>query len=276
MATPKTVRNDLIPMKAGVVRITPLDANGNPLYDQTYTTKRDYLTSTQVTTTRTSETLANGNGSDKDFPTDEKYNLALVTNTYDPKFHRILSGDLVADPEPVLFDTTVSVPPADTYEVDLTDIPPVASADGKFHIEIRDSYGNAFTQADATVESEYQFKYTDSTHKLTFHESAAGLNLSCVYYIAGTDGEGYKSNPTLQNPQFQIEIMGETRSADTGETIRYYAKMLRGVVSGDIPRVTTQKSVTSAITYNFASSPVPQGMSAFYDSFTPIAGTFQN
>ena len=31
MATPKNVRNDLIPMKAGIVRVTPLDANGNPI-----------------------------------------------------------------------------------------------------------------------------------------------------------------------------------------------------------------------------------------------------
>lgn len=271
MATPKKVRNDLIPMKAGIVRVTPLDANGNPITEEAYSTKRDFLTSTQVTTTRTSETLANGNGSDKDFPTDEKYTLALVTNTYDPKFHKMISGDLSEEsPEPVLFDTTISVPSETPYEVDLTDNQPVASADGKFYLEIRDSYGNAFTQADATVESEYQFKYTDSTHKLTFHESAAGMNLSCVYYIAGTAGEGYKSNPILQNPQFQIEIMGETRSADTGESIRYYAKMLRGVVSGDIPRVTTQKSISNAITYNFASAPVPQGMSAFYDSFTPF------
>lgn len=272
MATPKTVRNDLIPMKAGIVRVTPLDANGNPIYAEAYSTKRDFLTSTQVTTTRTSETLANGNGSDKDFPTDEKYTLALVTNTYDPKFHKVISGDLSEEtPAPILYDTTVSVPPSTAYEVDLTDNQPVASADGKFHFEIRDSYGNMFTQTDSTVESEYQFKYEDSTHKLTFHESAAGMNLSCVYYIAGTTGEGYKSNPVLQNPQFQIEIMGETRSADTGEAIRYYAKMLRGVVSGDLPRVTTQKSISNAITYNFSSAPVPQGMSSFYDSFTPIA-----
>lgn len=272
MATPKTVRNDLIPMKAGIVRVTPLDANSNPIYAEAYSTKRDFLTSTAITTTRTSETLANGNGSDKDFPTDEKYTLAVVTNTYDPKFHKLISGDLSEEsPTPVLYDTTISVPPDTAYEVDLTDMPPVESDDGKFHLEIRDSYGNVFTQTDSTVESEYQYKYEDSTHKLTFHESAAGLNLSCVYYIAGTDGEAYKSNPVLQNPQFQIEIMGETRSADTGESIRYYAKMLRGVVSGDIPRVTTQKSISNAITYNFASAPVPQGMSAFYDSFTPIA-----
>lgn len=271
MATPKTVRNDLIPMKAGIVRVTPLDANGNPIYAEAYSTKRDFLTSTQVTTTRTSETLANGNGSDKDFPTDEKYTLALVTNTYDPKFHRVISGDLSEEtPAPILYDTTISVPPDTTYEVDLTDMPPVASDDGKYHIEIRDSYGNAYEQADDAA-AENKFKYDDSSKKLTFDVSAAGLNLSCVYYIAGDTGEAYKSNPVLQNPQFQIEIMGETRSADTGESIRYYAKMLRGVVSGDIPRVTTQKSISNAITYNFASAPVPQGMSAFYDSFTPIA-----
>ena len=57
MATTKTVRNDLIPAKAGCVRITPYKTDGTLDSAKAYTTKRNYLTSTQVTITRTSETL---------------------------------------------------------------------------------------------------------------------------------------------------------------------------------------------------------------------------
>lgn len=269
MAT-KTVYADLIPLKAGVCRITPLDDKLMPDYSKTITTKRDFLTSSQFSTTRTSETLPNGNGSDKDYPTDEKHNLALVTQTYDPKFHRALSGDLeVASPKPYLFDTSITVPASETYEVNLTEMEPAASDDGKYHIEIRDVYRNLLEQTDAEV-SEGKFKYDSDLKKLTFDASMAGQTLSCVYYRAGTNGEAYEANPVLKNTVFQLEVMGEMQSAESGKTILYYAKVPRAVVSGDIPRVMTQKSINNAITYNFSSAPVPTGMSPYYESFTPV------
>lgn len=268
MAT-KQVRNDLIPLKAGIVRITPLDENGDPKFAEAITTQRNFLTSTQVTTTRTSETLSNGNGSDKDYPTDEKYNLALVTNIFDQKFHNVLAGNqAVAEPLPILYDTTVTVPADAEYTVDLTANEPVASSDGKIHIEIRDTYGNLLEQADDAA-AEGKFKYDSDMKTLTFDASAAGKSFSCVYYVAGTDGEAFESNPILSNPQFMIEVYGEMQSANYGGTTLLYERMLRATVSGDLPNVTSQKSISAAITYNFASAPVPQGKSAFYQSFTP-------
>lgn len=268
MAT-KTVYGDLIPLKAGICRITPLDDKMVPIYPQAITTKRDFLTSSQFSTTRTSETLPNGNGSDKDYPTDEKHNLALVTQTYDPRFHRAFSGDQVVEtPEPILFDTSVTVPSADAYEVAITENEPVAADDGKYYIEVRDVYGNTLEQDETPAEGKY--KYDSDLKKLTFDASAAGQTFTVYYYIAGTTGEAYQANPILKNTVYQVEVMGEMQSAETGKTIRYYAKMPRATATGDVPRVMTQKSINSTMTYNFASAPVPQGTSPYYESFTPV------
>lgn len=270
MATTKTVRNDLIPSKAGCVRVTPYNTDGTLAIEKAYTTKRNYLTSTQVTITRTSETLPNGNGADKDYPTDEKYNLAVVTQTFDPKFHNMISGSvIVEEPEPILYDTSIVVPSAETYEVDLTDHAPVAAhGSEKPVIEVRDVYGNLLEATDSVV-AENQYKYDDDTKKISFDASAAGKTYYLVYYVDAATGEAYQADTVLRNPEFMIEVFAETQSAETGEIENYYARITRGVVSGDIPHVMSQKSINNAITYNFSSAPVAQGQTAFYDSFTP-------
>lgn len=272
MPNTNNVRNDNIPYRSGIVRLTPLDENSNPIYAQSITTKRQFLTSTQITTTRTSESLPNGNGSDKDFPTDERHTLALVTQTYDPKFHSMLSGsEKVSNPGPVIHDTTVV--PNDSGEVDLTgDFEPVAAPndpDNKIWFEIRDSYGNALEETASEVNDATQFKYDSDTKKLTFDTSLANVALSCIYYVSGEGGDAYQASPILKNKQFQVEVFAEMQSAEYGDITNYYARMPRATVSGDIPRVTSQKSISAAITYNFQSAPVPQGMSAFYESYTP-------
>lgn len=270
MANSTKVPNDIIPAKAGLVRVIPVKTDGTLDRANAYTTKRNFLTSTQVTITRTSETLPNGNGSDKDYPTDEKYNLAVVTQTYDPKFHSMISNkEKVTTPRPRLYDTSITVPATTAYEVDLTDNEPVAvDGEAKPVLEIRDQYGNLLTVTDSTV-SEGSYKYDPDTKTLTFDASAAGLTFSAVYYVASTGADGYQASPILRSPQFQIEIMAETQSADTGEIVYYNAVMTRAVVSGDIPNVTSQKSINNAITYNFTTAPVAQGVSAFTETFTP-------
>ncbi len=265
------VRNDNIPLKAGILRVTLLDENGDPMYSNPYTTQRNFLTSTAVSVTRASETLANGNGSDKDFPTSETYTLTLVSNIFDQKFHNYLAGS-ITPPKilPILWDTTVTVPPAAPYEVDLTPKPPVAMDDGKIYFEIRDSYGDLLTppEAEATLAAG-NYTYDADTKKLTFDASAAGKSFSCVYNVSGEGGEAFASNPILLSPQFRIEVYGEMQSANYGGTTLLYELMPRATVTGDLPNATTQKSISAPITYTFASAPVPQGVSAFYQSFTP-------
>ncbi len=280
MANTKKVRDDIIPLKAGIVRVIPLDANGNPLYAQAITTNRDFLTSTQITVSRTTETLANGNGSDKEMPTDETYSLALITNSYNPKFHALLSNkDVAREVKPILYDTTVTVEelqPSISWGFKFAEgkYAPVASEDGAYHFEIRDNYGNLFEDISgksAGALGEGNYKYDSDTKTLSFAEQYKNISFDCIYYIAGTDGEGYQSRAILQTKTFMIETMGEVQSASTGERLRYYSRMERAVVSGDLPNIMTQKSLTNSMTYNFKSAPVPTGVRVFYDSFTPIS-----
>lgn len=268
MATPN-VRNDLIPMRSGVVRITPLDRNFKPMFDKSYTTARPFLTSTQYTTSRTSETLPNGNGSDKDFPTDERHNLAVVTQVFDPKFQSIISGsEILTNALPMLNDITVT-PNDEGAFIFPTDATPVAPPeDTKPHFEIRDSYGNLLTESTEETLDVDTYKYDADTKTLTFSTSMANVDLSCVYYVSRTNVEAYQASPILRNTVFMIETFGEMRSASTEETIKCYQKMPRATLSGDLPNITTQKSISAAITYNFQSAPVPQGTSAFIQEFS--------
>lgn len=277
--TLKKVRDDIIPLRAGIVRLTPLDANLAPDYSKAITTNRNYLTSTQVTVSRTSESLANGNGQDKEMPTDETFTLALITNSYNPDFHATASGlEVVADEQiiPVLRDNTITVTKTletYTYVFPEDENAPVASPDGKYHFEIRDSFGNLFkdiTDGDEEVLGEGNYQYDPDTKTLTFAAQYENVSFKCVYYIAATGSKAYQAPTTLKTATFQVEVMGEVQSADSGEHIRYYAKMARAVISGDLPNIMTQKSLTNSMTYTFKTSPVPEGMTAFYDSFTPI------
>lgn len=275
MATSK-VRNDWIPMKAGIARITQLDENFNPMWGHSITTKRDFVQSITKTTSSTSETLPNGNGQDKEFPTDETRNLAVATDTYDQRWHAVVSGFKKVDtPRPIMYDTTIKpVKGTGNAEYTFADQMPVAGEDGKEHFEIRDSYGNLLTQSESDTTGQ-NYTYTSGEHKLKFAEEYAGKELSCVYYIAGTGGEAYESPTTIRSRVFQIEVMGEIMSASTGEPARYYCCLKRANVSGDIPDVTTQKSRVNTLTYNFKSAPVPVGVSPFYESITPIVETAQ-
>ena len=269
------VKNDLIPFRAGIVRITPLDGEFVPQYAKSYTTNRAYLVSTQVTETRSVETVPNGNGQDGEWPLDQVFNLAVAMNTYDPKFHAIVAGRTkVAELKPVMTDTTI-IPKTGSggaeYTFSNAKEYPVAAKDGKFYLEIKDAYGNVFTQTDGMSPSlgEANFKYENESHKLTFAAQYKDKPLTCVYYIASEGGDGYEVPDTLEAPVFQIEVMGETQSASSNETINYYSVMARASVSGDLPDITTQKAKTSTLTYNFKSKPVPKGVKPFYNSFTP-------
>ncbi len=273
MATLGKVRNDWIPMRAGVARVTPLDDQGRPVWAQAITTKREFIQSIQINNPRATESLPNGNGQDKEYLTDSSYTVAIATDTYDQRFHAVLSGSSKAESaEPVLRDTTI-VPTKgsgnSTY-VFSADVPVASPDDKKVHLEIRDSFGNLYSEVSSATPEEGQYKFESSSNTLTFAESVADTPLSCVYYVEGTGGEQYNAPSTLRNNRFMLEIMGEVQSAETGDPGKFYAKVARAVVSGDLPHVTTQKPIANTITYNFKSSPVPEGMIPYTESFTPM------
>ncbi len=274
MATTKNIPDDLIPMRAGIVRVIPLDDMGRKLYNLAVTTRRDFLSSTQHTITRTSETVENGNGQDAERPTAETHNIAVATNVYDPNFHATVGGkNKVTTARAIMHDISIT-PVAGTGNAEFTFTTeseyPAQTEDKKYHFEIRDAYGNALEQGDSA--SAGTFKYTESAHKLEFESSLVGAQLTCIYYINVTDTEAYEAAPVLKTQTFALEIRGEMQSIKSGEHVLYYAEMPRAAISGDLPAVTTQKPLTNTITYNFKSMPVPQGTSAFYESFSTMKG----
>lgn len=269
----KKVKSDLIPLRAGIVRLTPLDANGTPIRSAAITTKRDFLTSTQVSTTRNTESLANGNGQDMEKPLDETFNFALNVNVFDPKFHKTLQGFLLVnegEEKPFLNDITVIPTKAEanaTFKFTSGE-EPVAVDNGKYYFEIRDAYGNLLESNESSSSlAEGKYHYDPDTKTLSFAESYADVALSCVYYITGAGAEGYKANPVLSTPRYMLEVFAEMQSASSGEVVDYYAFMPRAISTGDLPNVTSQKSITNAITYNFKSAPVPEGVSPFEEYF---------
>lgn len=279
------ILQDLIPMRSGILRLTPYEASGKLLYANAITTKRNYLTSTQVTETRASETLANGNGADGDFSIDTTYNFAVSTNVYNPEMHATIAGNSRLDTSgevsvvhPFLIDTTIiPVKPAPTsgsattaeYTFPTDTKYPVASADGAVYLEIRDNFNNLFTKVEsASTMQDMTYFYDADAHKVTVAAKYDSQPLTCTYYIdAGADASIYQAPMAPRTPRYQIEVFAEMKSADTGNIVWLYEKVAKAATSGDIPNVTTQKQITNTITYNFKSQPVPEGIVPFEQVF---------
>ena len=276
-----TVRKDIIPYEAGVVILTPLDANKRPDYTKAVATERDFLTSTQTSVTRTVETLENGNGSNKDFITDETYNLVVVGNTYNPQFHAAVAGRIESEPETELVphEFSFTLPQtAETYQItfgadqDIT-VEPAADADGNYNFIVEDTYGNVMTKVEEAPAAGGEYQYDDTTKALIFNAADAGMNVRVIMYIATDGGYMIESNPILTQPEYQIECFGISMSAGTDEKYKVVTRLLRATTTGDISEQATQKSKSAPITYNFKSTPVPAGVSVYKQYMVPYTET---
>lgn len=279
MAKTITVPKDLIPYEAGVVIVTPLDANKKPDYSKAVATQRDFLTSTQTSVTRTTETLPNGNGQDKEYIISESYTLTVVGNTYNPDFHATIAGRIQSQPETILMPLEVSMNlPKDseqeyreiTFGADGKDFKaePAADEDGEYFFIVEDSYGNRLTPADDTT-TEGTYHYDKETKALQFPAVYAEQLIRVVYKTAVTTAVEIRSNPVLQQPEFQIETFGLRASAASDKKYRTYIKLARATTTGDLSEQTTQKSRVAPLTYTFATAPVPVGTSVYTEVTAP-------
>lgn len=98
----------------------------------------------------------------------------------------------------------------------------------------------------------------------------ANAEIRVVYYYESYDSIQYRSNPLLQQPEYQIDIFGTVQSAGTSEKYLAHTCILRGTTTGDVSEQTTQKSKSAPITYTFRSTPVPEGVSVYTQTFTPL------
>lgn len=280
-----TVRKDLIPYQAGTIILDPLDENKQPDYTRSVATGTDFLTSTQVTITRTTETLENGNGQDKDFITDETYTLTATGNVFNPIFHGVVTGQIETLPEKNLFPYELSYNLPSTLEEDASSVTltfgtgspvpdapmPAADESGNVNFLIEDSYGNVLTRLDSPEFGAYS--YDADTHTLEFSEEYKGALLRIIYNYEVTNSIQYASNPILQNVEYQVRIFGIRQSASTGDSYNFIEKIARATATGDISNQSTQKSKSAPITYTFSSTPVPKGTSVYVAAYAPTSGT---
>lgn len=281
MAKSTTVRKDIIPYRAGVVILTPLDANKKP-GPYSVATEYDFLTSTQTSITRNYETLANGNGQDKDYITDETYTLTVIGNTYNPVFHGTVTGRLETLPDKTLIPTEINHNLSSTVEEgetlgitfgtdgDYTTLP-AADSEGNVNFIVEDSYGNTLVRLDKPEHGAYSYDADSKT--LQFSDDYAGALIRVIYWYEDTNSIQYSSNPIIQQPEYRIEVFGQSQSASTGDTYEVVTILERATASGDVTDQMTQKSKSAPITYTFTSTPVPPGVSVYKQKLTPISGS---
>lgn len=275
-----TVRKDLIPYEAGVVILDPLDENKTPDYTRSVATGFDFLTSTQVSITRTTETLENGNGQNKEYPLDETYTMTVTGNVYNPIFHSVVTGQIETLPASTLMPNEISYNLPTTTSAGtnvslafgpsgpLKDEPvPAADESGEVNFIVEDSYGNVLTRLDDPEFGAYS--YDADTKTLEFSEEYKGALIRVIYSYEVTNSIMYTSNPIIQNPEYQVRIFGIRQSASTGETYNFMEKIARATATGDISNQPSQKSKSAPITYTFTSTPVPKGTSVYSSTFAP-------
>lgn len=282
-----TVKKDLIPYRAGVAIVAPLDVNKRPDFTKAVRTEPDFLTSTQTTVSSNTETLANGNGQDKEYPLDETYTVSIVSNTFSSTFHNTLANRIETLPD------TVLVPDEFEYNLPLTvdtdnggvlgiefgagadhEIEPGKDENGDYNFIIQDSYGNnlvrLFKEESKTPTLENGTYYYDvDTKTLMFSNDYLGALIRVTYWHNDTKAIRYDSNPILSRPEFYIEMYGLYQSASDGATYKVVTILQRAYVSGDLPDPTSQKSKSAPLTYTVSSAPVPIGTSVYTQILTP-------
>lgn len=277
------IPKDLVPYRSGVTILTPLDVNGRPIPRLAVATSSDFVNSTQVSMSRTTETLENGGGQDQEFVNAETYTLTVNTNVYDPVFHAMATGR-----KETLPDTTIvrsifthflptSVKEGDTLGITFgkgadVEKEPAADENGEYNFIVEDSYRNTLVRTDGTLENG-TYKYDADTKTLQFSNDYLGASIRVLYYVTATDVLQYDSNPILSNPQFMVEVIGKIQNTKGTGTYQKYTKLLRATATGDMAGQAEQKSRSAPITYTFTSAPVPEGVSVYTEKLSIVSTT---
>lgn len=282
MAKTTVIRKDILPYRAGVVRLIPLDENMTPDYAHAVATNHDFLQSTQIVESREMETLENGNGTSKDYPTSVTYTATIISNIDNVLFHNLAAGRIEELPESVLvpdeFEWTLpkTIPTDGTLKITFGEdgdhkTLPAADKEGNYHFTIEDSYGNVLVPRDQLENGAY--KYDGTTHELQFSDDYVGQKIRVIYDYAGANALVYRNDPVLKNREFRLEIYGLVQSSSTGDVYKVVQILERCAVTGDISDQTTQISKSAAITYSFATTPMPEGKSVYYKYLLPTGTT---
>lgn len=288
------IGNRILPYEAGITRLTPLDQNKTPMYERAVSTPYSYLASTQVTVSKTTETVENGNGQPGNFVTDQTYTMTIVDNAYSPIFYGVAAGLIETLHTKALMPTqfTYTLAPTVTEDSTLdivfgtTDNPvanghvPAPDKNGNFHIIVNDNKGNVLTKATQAQLGTYV--YDEDNKTLSFSEDYKGMTLTITFDYEHENVVEYTSDPILKQPEFLVETFGIVVDAETDDKYLVYRSLERATLTGDLANQPMQKSRSSSITYTFTSAPVPKGVSiyhekiALYESAAGMAGTIKD
>lgn len=280
MAKTSVIPNKLLPYRAGIMIVVPIE-NGKPNYDKAVATSERFMNTSQVTMSRTTETMEDGNGGRKEFTNAESYTLTVTGNTYSPVVHNTIAGRIERFPAKQLTPDYQNVTLPSTVEdgADLTisfgadgqiKNLPGADSDGKYNFVVEDSLGNTLVRVDGTPEKG-SYKYDADTKSLIFSDDYKGETMRVLYWFEDTTAVTYSSNPIIQNPEFLVQIVGMTQDYDTGVVSKTVQTLKRATVSGDLANQPTQVSRSAPITYTFVSAPVDKGVSVYEESLTPYS-----
>lgn len=275
-----TVPKLLIPYEAGVSIVTPLDLNKRPNLIRSVATQHNFLSQTQLSETKTTEELENGNGQNKTMVTSVVYNLSVVANVLNIVYHNMVAGRIESLPDRTLVmdeftwflpETAPEEGLTITFGVDADHATePAADENGEYWFIVEDSYGNPLVRLDTPEFGAYS--WDKDLKQLRFSDEYAGAAIRVIYRYASTNSIRYDSNPILSQPEFQLDNFGIMSDAESGRKFRVHERLLRATQTGDLSGMPTQRSISSPITYTFQSSPVPSGVSVYSVTYTPIDG----
>lgn len=273
------VPKQLVPYEAGTVVVTPIDTNTfRPIYDQSVMTQHNFLASTQVTESTTTEEIENGNGSNATVVNSKQWSLTVTSNVMNIVFDNFVRGNIEKLPDKVLAfsEFTYQLPttvPEDGLSITFganKDREPVPAAEdsGEYWFIVEDSFGNPLVRLDTPQHGAYS--WDADTKTISFSADYAGAAIRVMYRYATTDSIQYESNPVLSQRLFQIDTYGTTVDLTTNEKVYKHERLVRASLSGDVSGLTGQKSRSTSITYTFNSQAVPAGVSAYSSDWHKI------
>lgn len=278
MAKMSTVPGALVPYEAGWVIATPLDANHREMWDRSVSTQDNYLQSTQLTESVTTEELENGNGQNKVMVTSKTQTLTVTSNVYNKVFHNMVAGNLETLPAKAnMLDVFTWNLPATAPESGLKITfgasgdhkrEPAPNADGEYFFIINDSYMNNLVRRDTPELGAYS--WDEDTKTLSFSNDYAGAEIRVTYEYESENIIHYESNPILSQKEFRIDVFGTTVDPNTDRKVKKHECIKRATLSGDVPGMPTQKSRAASMVYTFSSAPVPAGVSPYFCDMEPL------
>lgn len=267
MSTKSTLNSSLMPLQGATTIITNYNRQGGLDYDSSFMNSEGLAGAVSITQAKTYEEVANERGENLSLASARVYNISVIMNSYNSRFHDMIAGNIVE-----IGSVTASIPKTEEFIVVLdsvtskyqrTLVETPVQVDGVLRFVVSDVFGNKFTKAEtAETLTEGQFHVDTTTKVITFSELDNNKQVNVMYLKkAALDSYTSKSDPLLTTKYFMLEFISKLQGEGDSIPVTSYAKIRKVTVDGDLPDITKQKSPNAPITYNFKTAPIPEGES---------------